>query len=320
MVIRFCLCLSMCLLYACSLDTEMVPSVGTLERDRIELIADSNEPILQILVREGDIVEVDEVILIQDVTRQQAQLERASAERDAALARLREAESGPRAQEIERGRARLEAARSAVKTAKYELDREKALVAKNYASKNLVDILQGRYEEAIARQEEAAAALDELREGTRSELIDQTRSTYMAARAAVTEYQIAVDRTTVRATSAGIIESLPYEAGERPTPGSTVAAIIADGISYARVYVTEPYRTRLTSGAEAEIVIDGYDKTFKGRLRWISSDASFTPYFALTQQDRSQLSYLAEIDLIDADAGKLPVGIPVEVYFPQLQP
>ncbi|GAG92015.1 unnamed protein product, partial [marine sediment metagenome] len=40
----------------------------------------------------------------------------------------------------------------------------------------------------------------------------------------------------------------------------------------------------------------------------------FTPYFALTEHDRSRLSYLAEVDV--PDASSLPSGVPLEVDFP----
>ena len=40
------------LLAGCAPDTDRV-LLGTLERDRIELVAESNEPIIGILVREG---------------------------------------------------------------------------------------------------------------------------------------------------------------------------------------------------------------------------------------------------------------------------
>jgi HlyD family secretion protein len=50
-------------------------------------------------------------------------------------------------------------------------------------------------------------------------------------------------------------------------------------------------------------------------VRYISAQAAFTPYFALTQKDRSHLSYLAEITLAGPAAAELPAGIPVEVTF-----
>jgi HlyD family secretion protein len=47
----------------------------------------------------------------------------------------------------------------------------------------------------------------------------------------------------------------------------------------------------------------------------ISSEAAFTPYYALTERDRDHFSYLAEIDLVDEAARDLPTGLPVEVRF-----
>jgi HlyD family secretion protein len=62
--------------------------------------------------------------------------------------------------------------------------------------------------------------------------------------------------------------------------------------------------------------VDGHEKDYPGHVRWISSEAAFTPYYALTQHDRSRLAYLAEIDLVDGII--LPAGVPAEVRFPDL--
>jgi HlyD family secretion protein len=80
--------------------------------------------------------------------------------------------------------------------------------------------------------------------------------------------------------------------------------------------VPEPLRTRLRTGSRALVRVDGYPGEFAAQVRWISAEAAFTPYFALTQHDRSRLSYLAEIDLVEGS--HLPAGIPVEVTFPDL--
>ena len=61
------------------------------------------------------------------------------------------------------------------------------------------------------------------------------------------------------------------------------------------------------------VVLLGREEPFRGRIRFISAEATFTPYFALTEHDRSRLSYLAEIDLVEETASELPTGIPVEV-------
>lgn len=305
------------LLPGCESSAGSIAALGTLERDRIELVAETNEPITSILVQEGDRVEIGTVLVQQDTARAEVALERAKADEAVARSALVEAEAGPRAQQISQGRARLEAARSAVKTARFELDRERALIERKLASQNNVDLLEGRYDEAVARRSEAEAGLDQLLEGTRSEEIDQVRSRHAAALATVKDLEITLARAQTRSPVVGVVESLPFEIGERPPVGRTVSVVLASGRTYARVHVSEPLRALLSSGSAAEIRIDGRVEPLPGRLRWIAADAAFTPYFALNQHDRSRLSYLAEVDL-ESDDDRLPIGIPVEVTFPGL--
>ena len=71
---------------------------------------------------------------------------------------------------------------------------------------------------------------------------------------------------------------------------------------------------RVVPGEVLKVRIDGVEHAFDGRVRWVSADSSFTPYFALTEHDRSRLSYLAEVDLEGVE--DLPSGLPLEVDFP----
>ncbi|MGI9295357.1 MAG: HlyD family secretion protein [Pseudomonadales bacterium] len=301
----------------CEQNSGAAASLGTLERDRIELVAESNEPITRVLVEEGDPVAVGAIVIQQDTARAEVALARARAEEAVAHSALAEAEKGPRQQHISQARARLSAASSAVKTARIELDRELSLVERQLAAQNRVDLLQGRYDEATARQREARAALDELLEGTRSEAIDQARSLHASALASVQDLEITLHRAATRSPVTGAVEALPFEIGERPPFGATVAVILAGGRTYARVHVSESLREHLSAGAAAEVWLDSRDVPLAGKLRWIAADAAFTPYFALNQHDRSRLSYLAEIDL-DSNDLTLPIGVPVEVTFPGL--
>lgn len=307
------------LLAACEDHPKGLASLGTLEVDRIDLVADSSEPIVEVLVTEGDAVQAGDVLVRQDAAKIRAARKRARAELALAKARLSEAESGPRAQEIAAARAQVAAATSDVKTARVELERERTLVKQNYSSQNNVDILEGRFEAAIARQQEAEARLSELLEGTRSEEIDAARSNFAVAEAQLEDIEISMRRTEIMAPVAGKIEAVIHEIGERPQPGTTVIVLLRDQLPYARVHVPEPLRTRLEHGSRAQIYIDGHTAPLAGRLRWIAHDASFTPYFALTQKDRSHLSYLAEVEVAERTTDVPAVGVPVEVYFPEVQ-
>lgn len=304
---------------ACDATLSEMPALGTLERDRIELAADSNEPIRAILVREGDHVAVGDVLILQSTERAEAALARARADEQTAEAALAEAEQGPRAQAIEQGRARLQAARSARSTALHELQRQQSLVERNFTTQSTVDILQGRFDESEAHVEEAKAALDELLAGTRNEKIDQARSHYAAATATVADLNITLRRATLESPVDGIVEVLPFEVGERPQSGATVVVVLADRPVYARVHIPEPLRTRITPGTPAQVFIDSFNAPFDSRVRWVAADAAFTPYYALSERDRTRLSFLAEVDLLEPPAEGLPIGIPVRVLFPGIE-
>jgi HlyD family secretion protein len=117
----------------------------------------------------------------------------------------------------------------------------------------------------------------------------------------------------VRAPRAGLIEALPYEVGERPPVGAPLVVMLADGAPYARVHVPEPLRVAYAAGTAVAVSVDGVTEPLTGTVRYVASQAAFTPYFALTQKDRSRLAFLAEISLDDVAAVKLPVGVPVQV-------
>jgi len=89
---------------ACRRDPAAIPAVGTLERDRIELVAESDEPIVAVSVREGDVLTAGQVLMKLDERRLAAQVARASASRDQLAARLAELERGPRAERIRQAR------------------------------------------------------------------------------------------------------------------------------------------------------------------------------------------------------------------------
>jgi HlyD family secretion protein len=300
---------------ACRRDASAIPAVGTLERDRIELTAEENEPIVAVNVREGETVASGDVLLVLDDRRLSAQLARARASRDQLAARLAELERGPRAERIREARARLEGAESAAKNAQSDFDRSRALERQSFESAARRDQMRSQRDEAFARRDQARATLDELERGTTSEELDQARGALAAAEAAVTDTEVRFERLTLRAPRPGRVDSLPFKLGERPPAGSVVAVMLAADPPYARVYVPEAVRVRIAEGTRATITVSGREGALDGRVRKLAHDAAFTPYYALTQHDRGRLSYLAEVEVQNAGTSDLPTGVPVEVRF-----
>lgn len=303
---------------ACATDDSGLPVVGTLERDRLELVAEAHEPITEILVREGDSVVAGDVLVRQELRNLEAQVAQAIARRDRATARLAEQVRGPRRELIIEAQATLEGAESRLETAEREYDRVVSIVEQGLLNESASDQAYAERETARAARAEAEARLRALLEGTTVEELDQARAELAEADAVLATLQISLERLTIRAPVDGLIEALPFETGERPRAGAVLIVMLAARTPYARVYVPAPLRTGVRAGLAAKIYVDGYDRSFDGRVRYISSEAAFTPYLALTERDRSRLSYLAEVDLVDPDGAELPTGIPVEVDFPSL--
>ena len=156
------------------------------------------------------------------------------------------------------------------------------------------------------------AQLQELLAGTTVEELAQAEQALQQAEARRDSAAVDVARHMLTAMVDGVFDSRLFEVGERPAPGQPVAVMLGGPQPYARIYVPERLRVHVRPGTEARVAVDGIDSTIAGRVRWVASEAAFTPYFALTERDRGRLTYLAKVDL-DEQRERLPDGVPVEV-------
>jgi HlyD family secretion protein len=287
--------------------------VGTLERERVDLVAEAFEPIVEIAVREGDHVGAGQTVVRLDDTRGRAEVAQAEAALAQARARLAELVRGPRSELVAEARARLDAAETTRANEARDLRRTVALAEDRLASRQQVDTARTQFDAARARQDEAQAALERLRTGTTAEEIDQANAAVAQAGAALAAARLRLDRLVVRAPREGRIDALPFHLGERPPAGTLLGVLLADGAPYARVFVPETVRARIAPGAAARVRVDGVGQPFVGRVRSIATEAAFTPHYALTERDRGRLSYEAKVDLTGPDTDRLPAGLPVEV-------
>jgi HlyD family secretion protein len=298
---------------ACAGGGDPAEVLGTLERDRLELIAESNERLVELAVQEGDHVTAGTLLARQEAGTMEPRIGQARATLAETERRLGELVEGPRLREIDEARAALKGAESTLTTERREYQRVSDLVDRKLLSASELDRARARRDAAQASRDEARARLRLLEEGTRPEQVAQARAAVDRANAALTELMVSAGRYTVRAPRPGLIEALPYELGERPPIGAPLVIMLADGAPYARVHVPEPLRVAYAAGTAVLVSIDGVAEPLPGTVRYVSSQASFTPYNSLTQKDRSRLAYLAEITLDGRAAANLPAGVPVQV-------
>jgi HlyD family secretion protein len=302
------------LLSACDSDNPGI-ALGTLERDRIALTATASEVVTQRPVKPGSQIEKGQLLLQLDDRLQKAQVSKAEAEVAQAKASLQKLRRGARAEEIAVAKAKVDGARAALVVSKANYQRALDLKQQNLTSDSTLDEALAKRDASLANLQSAEEQLLLLTNGARKEDIQIAEARLDAAQAVLLSAQKQLADLTIRATRSGILDDLPWNLGERVTRGSPLAIVLAGKAPYARVYIPEPYRVKLSPGDHLIIHIDGLDHPVSGRLRWISTQPAFTPYYALNQQERARLMYLAKIQLPDSEAA-LPNGIPVQVELP----
>ena len=284
---------------------------GQLESDRVEVVAESNEPIVEIASLEGDALAAGALILRQDTARLDIRIRESQANIARIEALLEEQINGPRIETIEATRASLLEAEIERDFRERELNRLTGLRERNLTSEESVDQARNLLESASARIEIVSARLAELEAGTRPEQIEQTRGLLGQAGAQLDSLKLDRERLHVAAPVDGTVDTLPFEVGERPRPGDVVAILLTGEQPYARVYIPEPLRAGLRVGSPMRVAVDGIEQPLTGTIRRIAAEASFTPYFALTERDRGRLSFLAEVRMPDLPE-RLPEGLPVQ--------
>ena len=310
-----------CVLLAagCAGDSSPLPLVGTLERERMELLAEFQETIVELNVTEGERVQAGQLLMRQDGARIEQDLKAAEAALARTRQRLAELVRGPREEAIRAARARFDGARDILEVSNREHLRIRDLAEQNIASQTDVDRALRAVEIARTDVEALGAVLEDLLDGATVEELGQAEAAVAEAQARLERLRISAERLNIVAPRNGRVEALPYELGERPPPGATLAVMLAGDTLHARIYVPEPLRARVQPGLAARIRVDGLADEIEGTVTFISSEAAFTPYFSLTQRDRGRLAYLAKVSVREDAYGDLPVGQPVEVDFPSIE-
>lgn len=299
-------------LLACESPDDQTRMIGRTESDRIELSATFAEPIVSRLVTEGQLVKKGDIIIQQAPDRAVARVREAEAAVAQNQARLDELTRGPRKEQILAAQARVDGAVQELKFRRIELDRVQALLDRKLTSPDDLDRAQAARDGAAANLDFNRAKLAELLTGTTIEQLAQAQAALRRVEAQLEGLQVDLERLTTKAPVDGLVDSFIFEPGERPLSGQPMAIMLSGKQPYARIYVPADKRTNVSPGTRVRVFADGISEPINGRFRWIASEASFTPYFALTKHDRGRLTYLAKIDL-DVAGERLPDGIPVEV-------
>nr|WP_255704073.1 efflux RND transporter periplasmic adaptor subunit [Erythrobacter sp. SN021] len=260
---------------------------------------------------EGDRVVVGDLLASlepQDYENEIALAEARASQRSAAVAAL---EAGSRPEEIERARARVAEAESALDVAQATLDRVEHLAQRGFASRQTQDEALSKRNRAAAQRQAALEEFSLTRQGPRREEIQQGRAALGAERAAASLARQRLVDANLYAPSDGIILTRAREAGAIVGPGETVFTLAHTSPMWIRAYIEEPDLERADLGAPVTVLTEGARK-FRGRIAYISPTAEFTPKSVETREQRTSLVYRIRVRVED-QTGILKQGMPVSV-------
>lgn len=290
-------------------------ALGTLEKDRYLVTAPVSETLVSLQVREGQAVKKGQLIARLESTLADSDVNKATAALAGAKARLKELERGARTEEIAAANARVEEEKASLKEAGKNFGRTQLLVERGVQGKAELDSALALRDSTAARLEETEQQLALLKAGSRKEQIQQARAEVSQAESHLDGAVYRQSQLLMTAPVDGWIDSLPWHQGERVQADTAVAVMLAAGSPYARVYVPETERINLRVGDRLNVHVDGSDRLYNGTVRWLSEEPMFTPYYALTENDRARLVYEMEVQLGNDGAGR-PSGLPAQVELP----
>ena len=286
---------------------------GNIDIRDVQLAFPEQEIIEQVLVEEGDRVAPGQLLASLQTGRTRARIRKAEAVASAREQALQRLVAGTRQQEIDRLQAEVDAAAALMENARRNYERIRITTRKGASTEQTLDNARSEFETARARLRARKKALDLAKEGPRQEDIEQARSNLNASKAALDLLRIRMEDLKLKSPASGVVQSRILEPGEMALPNKPVLSLALDDPKWVRAYVPEPDLGHLAEGQSASIISDSFpERSFAGRVGFISPVAEFTPKNVETTELRTRLVYEVRV-LVEDPKNRLRLGMPVTV-------
>jgi HlyD family secretion protein len=268
---------------------------GRVEATEYDIATKRAGRVVEVPVREGDLVQKGQVLAQIDVEELAAQRREAEAQ----LQRSREAHATAKAVLVER--------ESELKLAEIEHRRAQKLVEKEAASIQRLDRDRTRHETAQAAVRAA------------QEQLNETQSAIAAAEASLQRIQTLLDESTLVSPIRGRVIYRLAEPGEVLPAGGKVVTILDLADVYMTVFIPTEQAGRIGFGAEARMELDAFPElVLPASVSFVSPEAQFTPKEVETHTEREKLMFRIKVKidqaLLEQHLEQVKTGIPGVSY------
>jgi HlyD family secretion protein len=289
-----------------------IEASGTLEATEVKVSAKVPGDIESIRIQEGSEVRVGDTLVILSRTTPTLQWKQARAGFEVADAQYRLLLNGARSEDIRVGEESLLQAEASFKNASDDYARMKDLLATNTITKKQFDDAESRYTIAKSQLGSAQQNLDKLHRFARPEDLAAAKARFNQAKATADLLAKQLSDAVIVAPVSGTVTHKPVEEGELANVGSVVATISRLEKMDLMIYVNEVELGKVKLGGAADVYIDAFpERSFPGKVIYISPIAEFTPKNVQTKEDRTKLVFGVKLEVENKDR-ILKSGMPAD--------
>ena len=277
------------LLFACSDGNEKDSYFdGRLETDIIKISAKTFGNLDSIFVDEGDVVEKGQPLAVINSDR----LELQKKQQQAQLGEIVANNASLNAQ--------IKQLNAQLKLNDDLIIKTKDLIQKGASTSQKLD-------ELTTQNDIISAQLDAVK-AQKSALLNKREQ--LLAGIAITD--LSINDSRLIAPDNGTVLNRFFNHSELVSPGMPVFELANLAYMDATIYVSLTRLTDVKHNQTVKVSVDGVEKKFDGIVRWIASQAEFTPKTILTEETRTSLVYAVKVR-INNEQGSLKIGMPVQV-------
>ena len=301
------------LLSGCSGNDEgSIKASGNIEATNIVVSSQVSGEVTHILKDEGTKVNKGDTVIIIDTETYELKLSEALAVQDYAEAQYKLMKEGARDEDINQAVENFKQAQITFNLAEKDKERMENLYSSKSITKKQYDDAVANYDISLAKLNSSKENLQKVKNLSRPEELKQAEANLNKATANVNLIKKSLNDCYVTSPSSGFITKKFIEQGETVGTMSSLFQVADLSSVELVIYIPETELGKAKLNQKADIKVDTYpEKTFEGKVVYISPQAEFTPKNIQTEEERTKLVFAVKIK-IDNPNFELKDGMPAD--------
>lgn len=175
-----------------------------------------------------------------------------------------------------------------------------------------IDAAKAQADAASAAADVAQARFDAIKAGATKEQIAIAQAAVKQAEAARGVLQVQSSKMTLKSPVNAIVSRRAARLGEIAAPNATLLSVVNLDSVKLTIYVPETRIGQIKPGDEFDVKVDSFpDKTFKGKVVFINTQAEFTPRNVQTKAERVNMVFAVKLQIPNPNM-ELKPGMPAD--------